>query len=161
MSTFTFVISCLTTSNLPWFTELTFQVPMQYCSLQHQTLLPSSVTSTTGCCFCFGSVSSFFLELFFHWSPSPYWVPTNLGFHLSASYIFAFSCSSWGSGSKRTRGGFPFPPPVGHILSELLMPCLSWVALHSTAHSFIELHRSLCRDKAVILEGELSMNKSF
>ena len=42
-----------------WVTELnwTFQVPMQYCSLQHQTLLPSPVTSTTGCCFCFSSVS--------------------------------------------------------------------------------------------------------
>ena len=45
--------------------NLTFQIPMQYCSLQHQTLLPSLVTSTTGCCFCFGSISSFFLELFF------------------------------------------------------------------------------------------------
>ena len=41
--------------------DLTFQVPMQYCSLQHQTLLPSPVTSTTGCCFCFASVTSFFL----------------------------------------------------------------------------------------------------
>ena len=38
--------------------DLTFQVPVQYCSLQHQTLLLSPVTSTTGCCFCFGSVSS-------------------------------------------------------------------------------------------------------
>ena len=60
MSTFTLANSCLTTSNLPWFMNLTFQVPMQYCSLQHQTLLPSSVTSTTGCCFCFGSNPSFF-----------------------------------------------------------------------------------------------------
>ena len=25
---------------------------MQHCSLQHWTLLPSPVTSTTGCCFC-------------------------------------------------------------------------------------------------------------
>ena len=33
---------------------------MQYCSLQHQTLLPSPVTLTTGCCFCFGSITSFF-----------------------------------------------------------------------------------------------------
>ena len=33
---------------------------MQYCSLQHQTLLPSPVTPTTGCCFYFGSISSFF-----------------------------------------------------------------------------------------------------
>ena len=56
MSTFTLAISCLTTSNLPWYMDITFQVPMQYCSLQHGTLLPSPVTSTTGCCFCFGSV---------------------------------------------------------------------------------------------------------
>ena len=27
----TLAISCLTTSNLPWFMDLTFQVPMQYC----------------------------------------------------------------------------------------------------------------------------------
>ena len=33
-------------SNLPWFMDLTFQVPMQYCCLQHQTLLLSPVTST-------------------------------------------------------------------------------------------------------------------
>ena len=60
MALFTLAISCLITSNLPQFMDLTFQVPIQYCSLQHRTLLPSSVTSTNGCCFCFGSVSSFF-----------------------------------------------------------------------------------------------------
>ena len=59
--------------------DLTFQVPMQYCSLQHWTLLPSPVTSTTGHCFCFGSVSSFFLELFLHSYPVAYWVSTDLG----------------------------------------------------------------------------------
>ena len=77
MSTFTLAISCLTTSNLPWFMDLTFQLPMQYCSLQHQTLLLSPVTSTTGY-FCFGSIPSFFLELFLHWSPVAYWAPTDL-----------------------------------------------------------------------------------
>ena len=46
MSTFTLAISYLTTSNLPWFMDLTFQVPMQYCSLQHWTLLLSQVTFT-------------------------------------------------------------------------------------------------------------------
>ena len=76
---FTLTISCLITSNLPWFMDLTFPVPMQYCSLQHQTLLPSPVTSTPGCCFCFGSISLFFLELFLHWSPVAYWAPTDLG----------------------------------------------------------------------------------
>ena len=73
MSTFTLAISYLTASNLPWFMDLTFQVPMQYCSLQHRTLILSPVASTTGCCFCFGSVSSFFLKLFLHWSPVAYY----------------------------------------------------------------------------------------
>ena len=68
---FTLAIACLTTSNLLWFMDLTLQVPMQYCSLQHWTLLPSPVTFTTGCCLYFGSVSSFFLELFLHWSAVP------------------------------------------------------------------------------------------
>ena len=51
MSIFTLSISCLTTFSLPWFMDLTFQVPKQYCSLQHQTLLLSPVTSTTGIVF--------------------------------------------------------------------------------------------------------------
>ena len=38
----------------------------------HQTLLLSPVTSTTGYCFCFGSIPSFFLELFLHWFPVAY-----------------------------------------------------------------------------------------
>ena len=42
MSMFTLAISCLATSNFPWFMDLTFQVPMQYCSLQHRT---TSITS--------------------------------------------------------------------------------------------------------------------
>ena len=79
MLIFTLAICCLTTSNLPWFMDLTFQVPMQYCSLQHWTLLPLPVTSTTGCCFCYDSIFSFFLELFLHWSPVAYWVATELG----------------------------------------------------------------------------------
>ena len=56
---------------------------MQYCFLQHWTLLPSSVTSTTGCCFCFGSVSSFFLELFLHYSPVAFGHLPTWGVHLS------------------------------------------------------------------------------
>ena len=51
--------------------------------------------------------------------------------------------------------GLPFPPPVDHVLSELsTMTCWSWVALHGMAHSFIELHKPLRHDKAVIHEGE-------
>ena len=89
MSMFTLAISCFTTSNLPWFMDLTFQVLMQYCSLQHWTLLLSPVTSTTGYCFCFGSIPSFFLELFLHWSPVAYWAPADLG---SSSFSILSFC---------------------------------------------------------------------
>ena len=54
---FTLVISCMTTSNLPWFMGLHSRfLCKELCSLQHQTLLPSPVPFTTGCCFCFGSI---------------------------------------------------------------------------------------------------------
>ena len=43
---FPLAIYCLTTSNLPWFMDLTVQVPMQYCSSQHWILLSSPETST-------------------------------------------------------------------------------------------------------------------
>ena len=91
MPMFTLAISCLTTSNLLWFTDLTFQVSMQCCSLQSWTLLPSPVTSTTGCCFYFGSVSSFFLDLVLHWFPVAYWAPTDLG----SSSFSALSFCHW------------------------------------------------------------------
>ena len=47
-----------------------------------------------------------------------------------------------------------FAIPSTRVLSELsTMTCPSWVALHGMAHSFIELHKPLCRDKAVVHEG--------
>ena len=103
MLTFTLAIFCLTTSNLPWCMDLTFQLPMQYCSLQHQTLIPSPVTSTTRCCFCFSPVSLFFLELGLHWSPVAYWASTYLGSSSIVSYHFTFSYHSWGSQGKNTE----------------------------------------------------------
>ena len=127
MLTFTLAISCLTTSNLPWFMSLTFQVPMQYCSLQHQTLLISPVTSTTRYCFCFGSIPSFFLELFLHWSPVAYWVPTDLwrsSFSVLSFFLFilffGFSRQQYWSGclvqSKALRP---------HGLQHARLPCSS------------------------------------
>ena len=101
MTTFTLVISCLTTSNLPGFMDLTFQVYMQYCSLQHWTLLLAPVTSTTGYCFCFGSIPSFFLELFLHWSPAAYWAPTDLG--SSSLSVLSFCLFILFMGSSKTR----------------------------------------------------------
>ena len=96
MSMFTLAISCLKISNLPWFMDLTFQVPMQYCSLQHPTLLPSPVTSTTGC-FCFGSIPLFSGVI------SPLGNLLTWGVHPSVSYLFALSYCSWGSQGKNTK----------------------------------------------------------
>ena len=145
MLTFTLAISCLTTSNLSWFMDLTFQVPMQYCSLQHRTLLLSPVTSTAGHCFCFGSIPSFFLELFLHWSPIAYWAPTDLGSSSFSIYHFAFSYCSWGSQGKNTE-------VVCHSLLQWTTFCQTsppWPACPGWPHtawlSFIEL------DKAVVL----------
>ena len=143
MLMFTLAISCLTTSYLPWFMDLTFQVPMQYCSLQHQTLLSSPVTSTA-MCFCFGFISSFFLELFLHWSPVAYWAHTNLGSSSFSVQSFCLFILFMGFSKQEYWSGLPFPSPVDHILSELsAMTCPSWVALHSMAHSFIRLVRFL------------------
>ena len=140
MSTFTLAVSYLSASNLPWFMDLTFQVPMQYCSLRHQTSLPSPVISTTGCCFCFGSIPSFFLELFLHWSPGAHWAPTDLGSSSFSVLSFCLFLLFMGISRQEYWSGLPFPSPVDYILSELsAMICLSWVALHDLSHSFIEL----------------------
>ena len=71
--------------------DLTFQVPMQYHSLQHWTLLSPPDTSTTEHHFCFGPAASFFLELLviaLCSSPVAYWTPSNLGGLISWCHIF-------------------------------------------------------------------------
>ena len=125
--------------------DLTFQVHMQYCSLQHQTLLPSPCTSTIRCCFCIGYVSLFFLELFLHRSPVAYWAPTDLGSSCFSVLSFCPFILFTGFSRQEYWSGLPFPSPVNHVLSELsAWSHLSWVALHGMAQSFIEL------DKAVV-----------
>ena len=142
MSTFTPAISYLTISSLPWFMDLTVQVPKQYCSLQHQTFLPSPATKTTGCCFCFGSIPSFFLELFLHWSPVACWAPTNLGSSSFSVLSFCFFILFMGFSRQEYWSGLPFPSPVDHTVSELsTMTYPSWVALQGMAPSFTELEK--------------------
>ena len=139
---FTLAISCLTTSNLPWFMDLTFQVPMQYCSLQHQILLLSAVPSKIGHYFCFGSISSLFLELFLHWSPVSYWAPTSLRISSFSVLSLCLFILFMGFSSQEYWSGLPFCFVVDHILLELFtMTHLSWVALHSMAHRFLELYK--------------------
>ena len=99
--------------------DLTFQVPMQYCSLQNRISLAPQDTSTTGCCFHFGSASSFLLELFLHSSPVAYWACTDLG-HLSFSVTsFCLFILFMGFSRQECWSVLPFPSPVDHDLSEL------------------------------------------
>ena len=102
-----------TTEQLNW-TELNWtefalihgpNIPGSYAILLFTALNLVSITCPihSGCCFCFGSIPSFCLELFLHWSPVAYWAPTDLVTSFSVTYIFAFSYCSWGSQGKNTE----------------------------------------------------------
>ena len=119
---------------------------MQYCFLQHWTLLLSPVTSTTGYCFCFGSIHSFFsgvISLLISCSIlHTYWpgeflfqYPIILPFHtvygvLKAKHIEVV-CHSLLQWTTFCQNSPPWPA------------CLGWP--HKAWLSFIEL------DKAVVL----------
>ena len=116
---------------------------MQYCSLQHRTLLLSPVTSTTGYCFWFGSIPSFFLELFLHWSPVAYWAPTDLGGSSFSIQSFCLFILFMGFSRQEYWSGLPFLSPVDHILSDpstVTHPC--WVAPRAWL-SVIELNKAV------------------
>ena len=143
---FTLALFCLTTSNLPWFRDLTFQVPMQYCSLQHWTLLPSCHIHNWG-------LFSLWLHLFILSgviSISPVFFWCILGTYQPGEFIF--QCPIFlpfhivhGVLEARILKGFAIPFSSGPcFVRTLTMTCLSWVAPQGMAHSFIEL------DKAVV-----------
>ena len=99
MSMFTLAITCLITSNLPWFMDLTFQVPMQYCSVQHRTFTTRHIQNWV----------SFLLwtSLFILSEAISQLLPSSMldnyqagGAHLLASNLFAFSYYSWGYWAK-------------------------------------------------------------
>jgi len=98
-------------------TEATQQQQQQQLTLIHEPNIPGSYaillftasdfTSITShihsrVLFCFGSISSFFLELFLHSSPVTYWAPTDLGSSSFSVISFSFSYCSWGSRGKKT-----------------------------------------------------------
>ena len=145
MLTFTLAISCLTTSNLPRFMDLTFQV---LCNIALYSIGP-----------CFHHQSYPELGVVFALAPSlhSFWsyfstllqehighLPT-WGVHLSVSYLFVFSYGSWGSQGKNTevvcRSLLQW---TTFCQSSPPWPWMSWVALHGTDDSFIKL------DKAVV-----------
>jgi len=78
-----------------------------------------------------GPISSFFLELFLHWSPVPYWVPTVLGSSSFSILSFCLFILFIGFSRQEYWSGLPFCSPVDPVLSELFtMTHPSWVTLH-------------------------------
>ena len=153
MLMFILTISCLTTSSFPWFMDLSFQVPIQCYSLQHQILLssPLTVVSALAQPFHSGAIGNSPPLL-----PVAYWTPPHLG-DSSFGVISFWPFILFVRFSQPVYwDDLPFPPPVDHLLSELsAMTSPSWVALHGMAYSFIELCKPLHHDKAVVFEGEL------
>ena len=124
--------------------RLNIQVPMQYCSLQHGTLLLSPVTSPAGYSFCFGSIPSFYLELYLHWSSVAYWAPTDLGSFSFSILSFCLFILFMRFSRQEYWSSLPFLSPVDYSLSDLsTMTRPSWVAPWAWL-SFTEL------DKAVV-----------
>ena len=150
-------------SNLLWFMDLILDFPifpMKYCSLQHCTLLSPPDTSTTERHFCF---SPSLLVLSGAISNCPPLFPSSI-LDTFWSRGLIFQCHIFlpfhpvhGVLQQEYWSDLPFPPPVNHVLSELFtMTHPSWVALHSMPHSFFELHKPVCYDKAVIsMKGEI------
>ena len=120
---------------------------MQYCSLQHQTLLSPPNTSTTDSQ-KFPLWPSYFI-LTRATSSCPLLFPSSTldiqGVLIFPCHIFLPFHTVHGVLQARRLMWLDISFPVGHVLSELsTMSYPSWVALHGIPHSFIEL------DKAVI-----------
>ena len=131
---FTLVISCLTTSNLPWFMDLhsTFLFNIALYSIRpcfyHQSHPQMCVVFALAL-----PLHSFWL--FLYWSPVAYWAPTDLGSSSLSVLCFCLFILFMGFLRQEYWSGLPFPSPVDHILSDLYtITRLSWVAPHGMAY---------------------------
>ena len=135
MLMFTLAISCLTASNLPWFIG-TFQVPMEYCSLQHLASITSHIHSWV---------------LFLLWL-HPFILSGVISPLISSSILgtyrpgkFIFQCPIFlpfhtvhGVLKARILKWFAIPCSSGPQSDLSTMTCLSWW-LHTEWLSFTEL----------------------
>ena len=82
----------------------------------------------------YGSLSSFFLELFLYWSPVTYWASTNLGSLSFSPLSLCLFILFMGFSRQEYWNTLSFPSPVDHVLSELsTLTHPSWVALYNMA----------------------------
>ena len=128
--------SCLTTSNLPWFMDLTFQVPMQYCPLQFYSDLTAINNHIHN-----RALFSLWLSLFIiSGAISPLSPNTILDTYWPRGLIFQFHIflpfhTVHGVLRARILKWFVIPFSSGSLST---MTHLSWVALHNIAHSFMD-----------------------
>ena len=97
------------------------------CNLFLYRAYQAPVTTTTGHCFLFGSVLSFFLELFLHWSPVAYCTLTDLGSSSFSILSFCLFILFMGFSRQEYWSGLPFPSPVDYVLSELWLRQSLWL----------------------------------
>ena len=114
----TLAIPCLTTSNLSWCVDLTFQVPMQ------SFLTASDFTFTTRHIHNCASFPLLLILFILSWAvsclfPEAYWIPTNLGYSFSSVISFCLCILFMGFSRQEYWSCLLMPSPVGHVLSEL------------------------------------------
>ena len=123
MSMLILAIPCLTTSSLPRLIDLTFQVPMQYFCLEHQTVLLLPGVSAAEHPFGFGPTTSLALELLvlvFHSSSVAHWMPSDLRGSSSSVISFSLLFLSMEFSWQRYWSGLPVPAPSGlHLVRTL------------------------------------------
>ena len=117
-------------------------------------------TSKTECHFCFGPAFSFFLVLFLYYSPVAYWTPSNLRGSSSSVMSFCIFMLFMEFSSQEYWNCSPFLPPGDQVWSEFTITHPSWVDLHNMTHSFIELCKPLCHDKAMMHERNIDAVKN-
>ena len=141
---FNLAISCLITSNLPWFMDP--NIPGSYaiffCTAPDFTSIPSHIHNWV--------LFSLWLHLFILSGViSPVFSSSILGTYQPGKFIFQYHIflpfhTVQGLSMPEYWSGLPLPSPVDHVLSELsTMTHLSWVTLHGMAHTFIELAKAV------------------
>ena len=100
MLIFTLALSCLTTSKLPWFMELTFQVPMQYGSYSIRLDFHHQSHPQVGIVFALAPSLHSFWSYFSTLLQQHIGQQWTWGVHISLLYLFALSYCSRGSQGK-------------------------------------------------------------
>ena len=150
MLMFTLAISCLTTSNLPWFMDLTFQVPMHCCSYSIRFYLYITSHIHNWVLFLLW-LCLFILSVVI----SPLLSSSILGTYRPGEFIFQcpiFLPFHTVQGVLKARILKWFPFSVDHILSELsTMTCLGWPYMAWFIVSLsLYIFKSLSHDKILL-----------